>query len=68
MLFTIDLMVRDTGEDLIDEECVAVATVLTLQSSSVYRSEFDAPEPDTLVADCDSTFGKKIFNTSSFYI
>jgi hypothetical protein len=31
--------------------------VLSLQSSSVYSSEFDAPKPDALVADCDSTFG-----------
>ena len=56
MLSAFDLMVRHTGEDFIEEECVTVTTVLSLQSSSVYSAEFDAPEPDALVADHDTSF------------
>ena len=45
-------MVRHTGEDFINVECVAVTTMLPLQFSSVYSSEFDA-QPDGFLADGD---------------
>ena len=38
--------------------------MLSLHSSSVYRSEFDAPETNGLIADGDAAFGQKIFNIS----
>ena len=56
VLLTVDLMARHTGEDFIYEECVTVTTVLSLKSSSVYSAKFDAPEPDALVADHDTSF------------
>jgi hypothetical protein len=52
MLLTIDL-----HEDLVDEKGIAIPSVLSFQSSSVYSSKFNAPEPDGFIADCDSTFG-----------
>ena len=54
-------MVRHTGEDLIDEEGVAVASVLSLQSSSVYSHEFYTPQANRLAADGDAPFSKKVF-------
>ena len=46
MLLAIDFLVRHTGEDLIQEKCVAVASVLSFQSSSVEAAELDAPDAD----------------------
>ena len=51
-------MVRHTGEDFIDVEGIAVASVLSLQPSSVYSSEFDTPEADGFAADCDASLGQ----------
>ena len=39
-------------------ECVAVASVLTLQSLSVYNSEFDASQSDGFVADSNSALSQ----------
>jgi hypothetical protein len=39
-------MIRLTGKDFIDVERVALATVLSLQSSGVLSTEVDAPETD----------------------
>jgi hypothetical protein len=44
--------------DFICEECVAVASALPFQSSSVYSSELDAPQPDGFVADGDTSFSE----------
>ena len=55
-------MVRHTGEDFIDVEGVAVASMLSLQSSGVYGSEFDAPEADRLPTDSDAALGQEIFD------
>ena len=51
----------DPHEDLIDKEGVAIASVLSFQSSSVYSSEFDAPKPDGFVADSDASLSQQIF-------
>jgi hypothetical protein len=48
MLLAVDLLVRHPGEDFIDEEGITVSAMLSLQSSSVYSSKFDAPEPNAL--------------------
>jgi hypothetical protein len=58
------LLAVDFDEDLINEEGITVALVLSLQSPRVDGTEFDAPEPDGLVADCDTAFSEKVFNIS----
>ena len=55
-------MVRHTGEDFIDVECVTVASVFTLQSAGINGSELDAPKADSFAADCDATFSEEIFD------
>ena len=55
-------MVRHTGEDFIDVEGITVASVLSFESASVYRAEFDTPEADRFAADGDASLGQKIFN------
>jgi hypothetical protein len=52
------LLAIDLYEDFIDEEGVAEALVFPLQSSGVYGSKFNAPEPDALVADSDPSLGQ----------
>jgi hypothetical protein len=55
-------MVRHIGEDFIDVERVAVTLMLPLQSTGVYRSEFDTPESDRFSADGDAAFSEEIFD------
>ena len=55
-------MVRHTGENLIDEQCIAVAPVLSFQSADVNGIKFDTPEQDSLAADDNDSFSKQIFN------
>ena len=62
MLLAIDFMVRHTGEDLVDEEGIAVASMLSFQAPGIDCTELDAPEADRLSTDGDATFGEKIFN------
>jgi hypothetical protein len=50
-------MVRHTGEDFIDEECVAIASVFPFQSSGVYGAELDTPEANCFAADRDASLG-----------
>ncbi len=57
-------MVRHTGKDFIDEERVAIASVLSFQSSSVNGSELDAPETDCFSADGDASFSQEVFDIS----
>ena len=57
-------MVRHTGEDFVDVESVAIATVLSFQTTSINRSEFDTPETDRFSADGDAPFGEQVFNVS----
>ena len=58
------LLAIDLHEDLIDEECIAVASVPPLQSSSVYNSEFDTPQANRFAADSYASLGKKILDIS----
>ena len=58
------LLAIDLYEDYIDVESVTVASMFSLQSSSVYSSEFDAPEADRFAADSDTAFSEKIFDIS----
>ena len=57
-------MVRHTGKDFIDEECVAVASVLPFQSAGINGTEFDTPESDGFSADYDSALSQEIFDVS----
>jgi hypothetical protein len=53
MLSTVDF-----DEDLVDEECISVSPVSSLQAASVNGTEFDAPEADRFPADGDFTLGQ----------
>ena len=55
-------MVRHTGEDFINVEGVAKASMLSFQSSGVESTEFYAPEADRFAANSDPSFGEQIFN------
>jgi hypothetical protein len=61
MLFAIDLLVRHPGEDFIDEKGTAVASVFSLQPSSVYSTKFDTPKSNCFAADSDASLCQKIF-------
>ena len=52
------LLAIDSDEHFIDVEGVAIASVLSLQSSSVNRSELNAPEADGFSANGDSTLSQ----------
>ena len=58
------LLAVDFDEDFINVESVAIASVLSFQSSGVNSSELDAPQADRFSADSDSTLGQQIFNIS----
>ena len=59
MLFAIDL-----DEDFVNIEGVAIATMSTLQPLGIFGSEFDTPEANSLVADCDTAFWQEILDIS----
>ena len=48
------LLAVDFYEHLVNEEGIAITTVLSLQSSSVYSSELDAPKTDRFAAHGDT--------------
>ena len=56
------LLAIDLHEDFIDEEGVAIASMLSFQSAGIDGSEFDAPEADCFSADDDAALGKEIFD------
>ena len=64
MLFAVYLMVRHTGEDFVDIECVAIASVLPLQSLGIFGAEFDTPQANRFAADDNSSFSQQIFDVS----
>jgi hypothetical protein len=47
----------ESDKHLIDEECVPMATVLSLQSACVDDAELDTPKADRFAADSDSPLG-----------
>ena len=55
-------MVRHTGEDFVDIECIAVSPMLPLQSTGVKRAKLDTPETDGFSGYSDATFSEDIFN------
>jgi len=57
VLFAIDL-----HEHFINEECVAVSSVLSLQTPCIFGTEFVTQQPDGFIADSDASFGQEIFN------
>ena len=56
------LLAVDLDEDFIDVERVAIASVLSFQTTSINSREFNTPETDCLAADSDSSFGEEVFN------
>jgi hypothetical protein len=36
--------------------------VLPFQPPCIFGTEFDTPQPDGFIADCDASFGQEIFN------
>ena len=55
-------MVRHTGEDFVDVESVAVASVLAFQSACINRSELDAPEADRFSGYGNAWLGQEVFD------
>ena len=55
-------MIRHTGEDLIDEESIAIASVLAFQAACINGIELDTPETDCLSADGDASFNEEILD------
>ena len=49
-------------EDFIDEECVAIASMLSLQTAGINGTELDTPEPYSLSSNGDTSLGKEIFD------
>ena len=58
------LLAVDLDEDFIDIECIAIAAVLSLQSSGMERAELDASEADRFAADSNASFSEQIFNVA----
>jgi hypothetical protein len=57
-------MVRHTGEDLVNEECVTETSVFPLQAPGIFSAELDAPEANRFAADDNSSFSQRIFDVS----
>ena len=55
-------MVRHTGENFLDEECIAVTSVLALQSTCINDSELDTPEAEGLPGYSYAAFGQEILD------
>jgi len=59
VLLAVDRMVRHTGEDLVNEECVTVTAVLSFQTACTNGTELDAAEADRFAADGYATFSER---------
>ena len=55
-------MVRHTGEDFVNIEGVAVATMLSLQASSIDCAKLDTPQADRLTSDDNAAFSQEVFD------
>ncbi len=62
------LLPLNLDEYFVDEESIAVSLVTMPQSSRVFGTELDAPQPDRFVADRDSALGHEIFDVTSTQI
>ena len=58
------LLAFDLHKDFIDEEGIALSSVLALQRSMVYSAEFDTPSSNSLLADSDTPLGQQIVDIS----
>jgi hypothetical protein len=58
------LLAVDLHEYFIDEEGVAIASVLPLQSHGIFGAEFDTPQANRFAADDNSSFSQQIFDVS----
>ena len=55
------LLAIDLYQDFVDVEDIAIAPMLSLESSRVQGTELDAPEPNRFASDCDSSLSQEIF-------
>nr|WP_279244826.1 hypothetical protein [Candidatus Litorirhabdus singularis] len=55
-------MARQTGEDFINVEGIAIARVLSFQAAGINSAELDAPKTDRFAADGDTAFSEKVFD------
>ena len=58
------MLAVDFDKDFIDVERVAISSVLSLQSTCIDGTEFDAPEADRFATDGDASLGQNIFDIS----
>ena len=56
------LLTIDLHEHFVEVECIAVASVFPLQSSSVYRTKLDAPQANCLSADGNTSLCQKVLD------
>lgn len=61
-MLKVKLYTLDTQEYLVKVECNAVTSSLTPKSHGAIRAEFEAPQPDRLVADRDTTHSHEILD------
>ena len=57
-------MVRHTGENLVNEERVAIAAMLSFQAAGIDSTELDSPEADCCADDSNTAFGQEILDIS----
>ena len=55
-------MVRHTGEDFIDVESIAIASVVSLHAAGINGTELDAPETDRFSRHSDASFSEQVLN------
>jgi len=55
------LLAVDFHENFIDEEGIAIAPVLSLQSAGINSTKLDAPEANPFTANSDPSFSEQIF-------
>jgi hypothetical protein len=58
------LLAIDLYEDFVNEERVAIASVLSFQAASIDSPELDTPKADRFTADRDTAFGENVFDIS----
>ena len=56
------LLAVDFYEDLVNKEGVAITSVISFSSPSVFRPDLDTPQPDRLSAGSDAPFSQEIFD------
>jgi len=55
-------MVRHTGENLVNEERVAIAMMLSFQAAGINGTELDTPEADCFAGESNAAFGQEILD------